>query len=179
MIASQVMSKAHAVLLIAAVGTVFVLDLWIARGVGIAMVYATFVLLAGWWADRRWALTVAGGCTLLIAVALPLLRGGHVAWSVIITNHLLALATIWITAAVVWHHKQREEKVRRLTGLLPMCSLCKKVRDDRGLWSQVEQYFEEHYADLQFTHGLCPICSKQLYPELFPKLSEQYPEVYK
>src|SRR5574341_714372 len=86
---------------------------------------------------------------------------------------------IWVTAALMLLHKQREEKIRHLTGLLPMCALCKKIRDDQGLWSQVEQYFEEHYADLQFTHGLCPACSRQLYPGLFPRLSEKHPEAYK
>jgi hypothetical protein len=49
--------------------------------------------------------------------------------------------------------------------LLPICSSCKKIRDDQGDWSQVEAYFKEH-AGLQFTHSICPECFKALYPGL-------------
>lgn len=167
-------------LLVGAAGIVFVLDVWVVRGAGLAMLYATLVLLAGWWLGQgRMLGIIAAGTSLLVVAGGFLWSGEDGMWSMRLVNHLLALLTIWITAGVVWLHRQREEKVNRLTGLLPMCSHCKKVRDDKGFWSQVEQYFEEHHADLQFTHGLCPVCSKQLYPELFPKLSEQYPEVYK
>ena len=178
MLSRHPVTKVHVIVQVVALTLVFILDLSVPQGVGIAMLYATLVLLAGWWMDRRVMLMVAGGSSVL--VTLPLfISHGNTTGSVLVINHFLAMATIWITCAMVLVHKQREEKVERFTGLLPMCSLCKKVRDDKGLWSQVEQYFEEHHADLQFTHGLCPACSKQLYPELFPKLSQQHPEVYK
>lgn len=48
-------------------------------------------------------------------------------------------------------------RVRRLRGLLPICSYCKKVRNDNDYWQQVESYIAEH-ADVQFTHGICPEC---------------------
>jgi hypothetical protein len=54
--------------------------------------------------------------------------------------------------------------VRHLTGLLPICSNCKKVRNDRGYWQQVEQYIEER-SEATFSHSLCPECIKQLYPD--------------
>jgi len=56
-------------------------------------------------------------------------------------------------------------KVKTLSGLLPICSGCNKIRDDHGYWSQVEGYIQEH-TDAQFTHGLCPDCIKKYYPEL-------------
>jgi len=178
MLPSHSVSKIHVIVQVVALASVFILDLSAPHGVGIAMLYATLVLLAGWWMDRRAMLMVAGGSTVLVMLPLIISHRDTIG-GVLVMNHFLAMATIWVTCAMVLVHKQREEKVKRLTGLLPMCSLCKKVRDDKGLWSQVEQYFEEHHADLQFTHGLCPACSKQLYPELFPKLSQQHPEVYK
>jgi DNA-binding response OmpR family regulator len=55
-------------------------------------------------------------------------------------------------------------KVKLLSGLLPICSACKKIRDDKGYWSQVENYVEEH-SEATFTHGLCPDCLKTLYPD--------------
>ena len=55
-------------------------------------------------------------------------------------------------------------QVRTLTGLLPMCASCKKIRDDAGYWHQVEAYVQNH-SEAQFSHGLCPDCIKKLYPE--------------
>ena len=57
-------------------------------------------------------------------------------------------------------------KINVLSGLLPICANCKKIRDDDGYWHQVEVYMEEH-SDARFTHGLCPDCKQTLYPQLF------------
>jgi PAS domain S-box-containing protein len=54
-------------------------------------------------------------------------------------------------------------KARRLGGLLPMCASCKKIRNDEGYWQEVEVYIHEH-SDADFTHGICPACSRKLYP---------------
>ncbi len=53
--------------------------------------------------------------------------------------------------------------VRRLTGLLPICMHCKKIRDDKGYWNQIEAYISEH-SEAAFSHGLCPDCRKRYYP---------------
>jgi YesN/AraC family two-component response regulator len=54
--------------------------------------------------------------------------------------------------------------VKSLSGLLPICAGCKKIRDDKGYWSQVETYVQKH-SEATFTHGLCPDCIKKYYPE--------------
>jgi integral membrane sensor domain MASE1 len=54
--------------------------------------------------------------------------------------------------------------VKTLSGLLPICASCKKIRDDGGYWTQVERYLTEH-TQAQFSHGLCPDCFATLYPE--------------
>jgi hypothetical protein len=54
------------------------------------------------------------------------------------------------------------EEVSRLQGILPICSRCKKVRDDEGYWYQVESYIESH-SDAKFTHGICEECADKLY----------------
>jgi sigma-B regulation protein RsbU (phosphoserine phosphatase) len=56
------------------------------------------------------------------------------------------------------------ENVRKLSGLLPICSSCKKIRDDKGYWKQIEQYISEH-SEALFSHGICPDCVKKLYPQ--------------
>ncbi len=58
-------------------------------------------------------------------------------------------------------------KVKTLTGLLPICAACKKIRNDQGYWQQVELYIQQH-SEARFTHGLCPDCCARLYPEVFP-----------
>ena len=57
-------------------------------------------------------------------------------------------------------------KIKTLRGLLPICSSCKKVRDDSGYWNKIENYIKEH-SDASFTHGICPECAQKLYPELY------------
>jgi len=57
-------------------------------------------------------------------------------------------------------------QVQTLSGLLPICSSCKKIRDDEGYWNQLEVYIQEH-SEAVFSHGLCPECAKKLYPEIF------------
>ena len=58
--------------------------------------------------------------------------------------------------------KARDD-VKSLEGILPICSLCKKIRDDTGYWNQVESYIREH-SDATFSHSLCPECLKKVYP---------------
>ena len=57
-------------------------------------------------------------------------------------------------------------RVKTLSGLLPICASCKKIRDDKGYWHQVEVYVRDH-SEAEFTHGLCPDCLKKLYPQYF------------
>lgn len=57
-------------------------------------------------------------------------------------------------------------KVKQLRGFLPICSSCKKIRDDQGYWNAVESYIGEH-SEAEFTHSVCPECARNLYPELF------------
>ena len=56
-------------------------------------------------------------------------------------------------------------KVKTLSGLLPICSSCKKIRDDKGYWNQIETYIRQR-SEAEFTHSICPKCAKMLYPGL-------------
>ncbi len=55
-------------------------------------------------------------------------------------------------------------KVKTLSGLVPICAWCKKIRDDQGYWKQIEVFIEQH-SDAEFTHGVCPECARRMYPE--------------
>jgi DNA-binding response OmpR family regulator len=62
--------------------------------------------------------------------------------------------------------QQALAEIKVLRGFIPICSSCKKVRDDQGYWQRIEIYISEH-SEADFTHGICPDCTRLLYPELF------------
>jgi len=57
-------------------------------------------------------------------------------------------------------------KVKLLSGFLPICAACKKIRDDQGYWNQIESYIQNH-SEALFSHSICPDCAKELYPEVY------------
>jgi PAS domain S-box-containing protein len=65
----------------------------------------------------------------------------------------------------ITEQRQAEAEIKTLSGLLPICSCCKNIRDDKGYWNQIEVYIQHHSA-AKFTHGMCPKCIKQYYPGL-------------
>ena len=56
-------------------------------------------------------------------------------------------------------------EVITLRGIIPICSSCKKVRDDKGYWNQIESYIRDH-SEADFSHSICPECANELYPDL-------------
>ncbi len=104
-----------------------------------------------------------------------------VKWYILITvNSLIVIVILWYLALSQVKRKQTEKeriklieelkenlaKVKALSGMLPICSSCKKVRDDKGYWNQIELYIQDH-SEAEFTHGICPECTKKLYFELY------------
>lgn len=68
--------------------------------------------------------------------------------------------------------KDALERVKTLNGLLPICSHCKKIRDDEGYWQHVETYIAKH-SEAVFSHGICPDCLKEFYPKFAKKKSDK------
>ena len=101
----------------------------------------------------------------------------------LITSIVIGLTTFTINAYQKVNQKQQEEiveqhrellekntklekalvEVKRLSGLLPICASCKKIRDDGGYWRQIEAYIRDH-SEADFSHGICPDCARKLYP---------------
>ena len=57
-------------------------------------------------------------------------------------------------------------KLKTLRGLLPICASCKKIRDDKGYWNQIETYISDH-SKAEFSHSICPQCAKELYGDYY------------
>ena len=54
--------------------------------------------------------------------------------------------------------------IKTLSGLLPICAACKKVRDDSGYWNRIEDYVRDR-SQAEFTHGICPDCARKMHPD--------------
>lgn len=63
-------------------------------------------------------------------------------------------------------------EINTLSGLLPICSSCKKIRDDQGYWQQIESYIRAH-SQVEFTHSVCPECAERLYPEVMKRIRDR------
>jgi len=63
------------------------------------------------------------------------------------------------------------DRVNVLSGMLPICASCKKIRDDKGYWNQIETYIRDH-SEAEFSHGICPDCAKELYPEFYDRVEK-------
>lgn len=107
-----------------------------------------FTIAPYWW--ETWYLRLASVLAILLAVF------GLIHWR---TRRLAARAEELERAV-----KEHVARIKILGGLLPICSHCKKVRDDAGYWQQIESYIVAH-SEAEFSHGLCPSCFSDLYPE--------------
>jgi len=67
-------------------------------------------------------------------------------------------------SALIIELQNSMDQVKLLSGFLPICSSCKKIRDDKGYWSEVERYIGSH-SEAEFSHSICPDCMRRLYPE--------------
>jgi hypothetical protein len=73
--------------------------------------------------------------------------------------------------AVADELRQAMARIKFLSGYLPICAHCKAIRDDTGQWQRLEDYVTSH-TDAEFTHGMCPDCAAEFYPELMGKSSK-------
>jgi len=72
---------------------------------------------------------------------------------------------------LIAHLNETLSKVKTLSGLLPICASCKKIRDDHGYWQKLEIFVREH-SEAEFSHSICPDCLKQLYPQFASHITE-------
>ena len=144
---------------------VLIVDLSLPLGVAGGVPYIAVVLISLRSNNVRFTLSVAILCTVLTCVGFFFSPEGGELWKVV-ANRVLAFFAIWVTALLamkVIAEAQRELKT--LSGLLPICASCKKIRDDKGYWNQIESYIHTH-SEAQFSHGMCPACIEENYPDL-------------
>jgi hypothetical protein len=155
---------------------IFAIDLLLPLGVAVGVLYTILVLLSLWAPHRRFILLVAAVVSVLTVLDLFLSPGD--AYWMAVSNRLLSLFTIWVTAVLSFLHKRDQEErerlilelqgslehIKTLRGLLPICVSCKKVRNGQGYWKSLDAYVSER-SEAQITHGICPDCLTHYYPK--------------
>ena len=149
-------------------GIIVALDYRIGPVIQFPILFTIPVLLASWYSGPLW-----GG---LFAVLLPLIRLYFITlttvpWTTLESTinaaiRIVLLVIISLLTVMVSKEKRRlEEEVTILEGLLPICSYCKKIRDEDGTWDQLERYIT-HHSEATFSHGICPDCLEKHFPEV-------------
>jgi K+-sensing histidine kinase KdpD len=149
--------------------------LWLDYATGVhydfPMVYIIPVLLAAWYSGR-WPAVALGviiplaQCAFVVAErpSTPLL------WLVALTTFrgaVILVMALWF-ARLSEHERNLQEQVQTLTGLLPICSFCKSIRNDAGEWEHMERYISRR-SETQFSHGICPSCYQVHYADLIER----------
>lgn len=116
------------------------------------------IIYGAWYGGLRWALPLS---------LLPLAHVANVAWTLPSATYVAAISAVvripvlaaiaWWIATVAESQRALSRELELLEGLLPICSYCKKIRDDAGDWQVVEKYIADRTA-ATFTHGICDSC---------------------
>lgn len=108
----------------------------------------------------------------ILAVALPTIRlgfaflwDGSILQPHVIVNLLIRLAVLLLIAFLTSKAARLTREVKLLTGILPICSHCKKIRDQEDKWQAMEGYISQR-SEADFSHGICPECARIHYPDL-------------
>lgn len=146
---------------------VAVIDFLLGPYVQFPIVYFVPVALAGWFSGLRWGLA--------LAVILPAVRlyfasvwdaPWHFGYSVLnAAIRVVVLAGLALLLdRLARQERALEQRVESLEGLLPICSGCKRIRDEEQQWQPLERYISER-TKAEFTHGLCPTCIERYFQE--------------
>jgi hypothetical protein len=142
--------------------------------VGYFIFHPLVMVLSYLMSTRGGALHIPAG-TDIISVVLQSFSFAMLPWSISFTlfNGIIGLYYGTIKAEKLAREELIENlrkalaEVKTLSGMLPICAWCKKVRNDEGYWQKIEAYFKSH-SDLDFTHGICNECAQKEYPDLYP-----------
>lgn len=166
------------VLTVIAAGVVLALDAVTPLGLAVWLFQMALVWSASLWANRRQMIVVAVVCSLCIVLGFLLSPKTGLATSIELCNLLLSLGAVWAITQTCLRQRatenarreaakelaQSQETVRILSGLLPICAWCKKIRNEAGAWEQLELYIRTH-SQAEFTHGMCEECAARLNEE--------------
>lgn len=171
--AAERLGPAHIVFAYMLVMAVFAFDVLLPLGVNVSALYLVPLGFLVLWSSPKQSsvvLLIAGVCTVLTGIGFFLLA--HDPWWVALANRTLAISIIGITTLLSLLRKRTEDDIKVLRGLLPICSYCKKIRDDEGYWQQVERYIAAR-SNAGFSHGVCPDCGFKHFPTAYDQRDQE------
>ena len=153
---------------------------------GFFLFYYIPILFAGWFIDRKTAMTYAFIATIVWWTADSLGENIYTSEFFRYWNSFIRLLSFLLVGVLFSNFRiklDKEQKlnselskaladVKRLSGLLPICASCKNVRNDKGYWEQIEDYVKDH-TDAEFSHSICPSCMEKLYPSVAKRRKEK------
>jgi hypothetical protein len=133
------------------------------------VVHVVPVALAAWYSGRWPAVTLAvtlpvAHIVFLIAVWRPPGPASTLVGITLLRGAVILVMALWF-ARLAEHERALNQHVQTLEGLLPICSFCKKIRNEAGEWERLERFISTR-SDARFSHAFCPACIKEQYPEL-------------
>lgn len=151
--------------------------------IGISLFYLIPISFAVWFSGRTQGFIVSSLSVLTIAAADFMAGKEYPHFFVGVWNLLMHfgfftffVVVLSIVKADLDERKRLLEELRKalnevkqLSGFLPICASCKRIRDDNGYWNQIELYISSH-SEAQFSHGICPECVKEMYPEEYESI---------
>ncbi len=96
----------------------------------------------------------------------------HIFRTLVINMAICSIVTLLIMMLMFGILKTYQKKLEMLRGIVPICAYCKKIRDDKGYWDQLETFVARH-TDAEFSHGICPTCMKKNFPDYIPGKKEK------
>ena len=125
------------------------------------MLYTVPVILAAWYSDRWTAIAIATAVPVFHILFVLTVMGTTESAMLLATmtaarGIVILLVALWL-ARLAEHERQLLRYVVKLEGLLPICSVCKSIRNESGAWEPLETFITSR-SDADFTHGLCPKC---------------------
>lgn len=149
--------------------SIFVFYLYVPTVLIFQMTAATFFTLSEW--SLFYYLKDSPGVAANLALGVAFVTSNLFGFFASRSHHFSSrkMFCSWITEKELREkYEEAISRIKTLSGLLPICASCKKIRDDKGYWNHIENYIREH-SEAEFTHGLCPDCIEKLYPGLSEK----------
>ena len=146
---------------------VLLIDLWAGPFLQFPVFFVFPVLLSAWFSSRRWGVALAVGLP-LVRLSFFLLWGLPYSLGIALANAAVRMIVLVMIAVLAQRAAERtralEAEVRILEGIVPICSFCKRMREDDGAWVRLEAYIGSR-STARFSHGLCPECAVEHYGE--------------
>ena len=162
----------HPILWIGLSGIILMVDYLLGPFVQFPVTYLIPVALASWYNGRWWGLG--------FSILLPLIRFYFnialwvIPWTIVEATintiiRIIVLSSFAVTIDLIAKQtRELSKEVQLLKGLLPICSFCKKIRDEKNQWQTFEKYITDR-STAMFTHGICPECAEKYYGDLYKK----------